>query len=142
LERNVPMELLDLAGGTEVIPYEECRQLLRSEHVGRLGVVVDGRPEIFPVNYGLDGDGILFRSNRGTKLTGVLLGELVFEVDHIDVESRSGWSVVVHGRAEDISHFDGPTLTAEAGVPWTTGPKDALVRVAMESVTGRRVTPA
>jgi len=48
--------------------------------------------------------------------------------------------VVVHGRAEDISHFDGPVLRARADVPWT-GPKDALLRIAMTSVTGRRVWP-
>jgi uncharacterized protein len=135
------MNLLDLSGGTEIISYEECRELLRHESVGRLGVVVDGRPEIFPVNYGLDGDGIVFRSNRGRKLTGALLGDVVFEVDSIDVESRSGWSVIVHGRAHDISQFDGPALSAQLETPWT-GTKEALVRISAESVTGRRVTPA
>jgi len=134
------MRLLDLSGGTEIISYEECRELLRNESVGRLGVVVDGRLEIFPVNYGLDGDGILFRSNRGRKVTGALLGDVVFEVDSIDVEARSGWSVVVRGRAQDVTHFDGPALKAQAEVPWT-GPKDALVRITLESVTGRRVSP-
>jgi uncharacterized protein len=135
------MNLLDLTGGTEIIPYEECRELLRSESVGRLGVVVDGRLEIFPVNYGLDGDGILFRSNRGRKVTAALLGEVVFEVDRIDVEARSGWSVVVRGRTQDISRFDGPALRAQAAASWT-GPKDVLVRITWESVTGRRVTSA
>jgi uncharacterized protein len=134
------MNLLDLSGGTEIIGYEECRELLSSERVGRLGTVIDGRQEIFPVNYGLDGDGILFRSNQGHKLTGALLGEVVFEVDRIDVEARSGWSVVVRGVAHDISRFDGPALKAQAEEPWT-GPKDALVRISLESVTGRRVTP-
>lgn len=134
------MDLVDLSGGTEIISYEECRRLLRSQSVGRLGVVVDGRAEIFPVNYGLDGDGILFRSNRGTKVAGAVLGDLVFEVDSIDVDARSGWSVVVHGRGEDISHFDGAALKGRAEVPWT-GPKGSLIRITLESVTGRRVTP-
>ncbi|MGD0082915.1 MAG: pyridoxamine 5'-phosphate oxidase family protein [Acidimicrobiales bacterium] len=135
------MNLLDLSSGVEVISYEECRELLGSERVGRLGVVVDGRPEIFPVNYGLDGDGVLLRSNRGLKVTAALVGEVAFEVDRIDLDTHSGWSVVVHGRAEDISHFDGPVLRARAEDPWT-GPKDALLRIDMTSVTGRRVTPA
>jgi nitroimidazol reductase NimA-like FMN-containing flavoprotein (pyridoxamine 5'-phosphate oxidase superfamily) len=135
------MNLLDFSGGTELIPYEECRQLLSGERVGRLVIMVDGRPEIFPVNYGLDGDGILFRSNRGRKLTGALLGEVVFEVDRINVEARSGWSIVVHGRAQDISQFDGPSLRVQAELSWT-GPKDALVRISLESLTGRRVTAA
>ncbi len=135
------MDLVDLSGGTEIISYEECRELLRGEQVGRLAVVVAGRPEIFPVNYGIDGDGILFRSNSGRKLSGALLGVVTFEVDRIDIRSRSGWSVVVHGRAEDVSHFDGPGLRAKADVPWT-GPKDALVRISPESITGRRLTEA
>ena len=135
------MELLDLYSGTEVISYEECRELLRSEHVGRLGVVIDGRAEIFPVNYGLDGDGIVFRSNRGRKMTAALDGELVFEVARIDVEARSGWSVVVRGRAQDISQFDGPSLRAQAEVPWT-GPRESIVRITVATLSGRRVSPA
>lgn len=133
------MKLVDLSGGTEIISYEECRLLLRGEQIGRLAVVVEGRPEIFPVNYGMDGDGILFRSNKGRKLAGALLGPVTFEVDRIDIESRSGWSVVIHGQAENVSHFDGPGLRAKADTPWT-GPKGALVRISPESTTGRRLT--
>ena len=36
--------------GITEIAYRECVELLRSQGVGRLGVVVRGRPEIFPVN--------------------------------------------------------------------------------------------
>jgi nitroimidazol reductase NimA-like FMN-containing flavoprotein (pyridoxamine 5'-phosphate oxidase superfamily) len=132
------MNLVDLASSIEVISYEECRELLGTERIGRLAVVVDGRPEIFPVNYGLDGDGVLVRSDRGLKVSAALVGEVAFEVDSIDLDEHSGWSVVVHGRAEDISHFDGPVLRARADVPWT-GPKDSLIRIAMTWVTGRRV---
>ena len=59
----------------------------------------------------------------------------------LDIQSRSGWSIVIHGRAEDVSHFDGPGLRAKADVPWS-GPKDALVRIRPESTTGRRLTEA
>ena len=54
------MKLVDLSEGVEVLSYEESRSLLRAERVGRLVVVIEGRPEIFPVNYGIDGDGIIF----------------------------------------------------------------------------------
>ena len=131
------VDLVDLSTGTEAIDFQGCRELLASEHVGRLGVVVDGRPEIFPVNYGLDGDGIVFRTNQGRKMLG-LSGEVVFEVDRINLEERSGWSVVVHGRAEDITHFDGPRLRERAETPWS-GPKAILVRISPVLVTGRRV---
>jgi nitroimidazol reductase NimA-like FMN-containing flavoprotein (pyridoxamine 5'-phosphate oxidase superfamily) len=134
------MDLVDLVGA-ESIDYKDCRELLASQQIGRLGVVVDGRPEIFPVNYGLDGDGIVFRTGQGTKMRGVLSGEVVFEVDRINPEDRSGWSIVVHGRADDISRFDSPQLRERAETPWT-GPKGVLVRIALEGVTGRRVRAA
>ncbi len=134
------MDLIDLAIATEELDLKDCRLLLAEERIGRIAVVVDGRPEIFPVNYGMDGDGIVFRTNRGRKLLG-LSGEVAFEVDRIDLLERSGWSVVVHGRAEDITKFDGPRLQAQAEMPWA-GPKDVLVRISPVLVTGRRVRAA
>jgi len=131
------MDLVDLTAGSEVLDFADCRRLLEGERIGRLGVVVGGRPEIFPVNYGLDGDGIVFRTNPGRKVLG-LSNEVVFEVDHIDPDCRSGWSVVVHGRAEDISRFDSPRLRERADVPWA-GPKQLLFRISPTLVTGRRV---
>ncbi|HXY45641.1 MAG TPA: pyridoxamine 5'-phosphate oxidase family protein [Acidimicrobiales bacterium] len=131
------MELVDLGRSMEPIDFKECYALLAGERIGRLGVVVDGRPEIFPVNYGLDGDGIVFRTNQGRKMLG-LPGDVVFEVDRIEVADRSGWSVIVHGRAEDISQFDSPRLRERAEIPWT-GPKDILVRISPSLITGRRV---
>ena len=79
----------------------------------------------------------MFRTNQGRKMLG-LSGEVVFEVDRINLEERSGWSVVVHGRAENITHFDGPRLREQAETPWS-GPKAILVRISPVLVTGRRV---
>lgn len=134
------MDLVDLATETEELDLKECRRLLAEERIGRLAVVVDGRPEVFPVNYGLDGDGIVFRTNHGRKVLG-LSGEVAFEVDSFDPAERRGWSVVVHGRAEDITKFDGRRLREQAEMPWA-GPKDILVRITPLLVTGRRVRPA
>ena len=39
---GVEMNLLDLSSGVEVISYEECRELLGSERVGRLGAMAHG----------------------------------------------------------------------------------------------------
>ena len=53
-----------------------CWALLASATVGRLGVIVDGAAEIFPVNYLVDRTTgvlptILFRTDPGTKLAGL-----------------------------------------------------------------------
>jgi nitroimidazol reductase NimA-like FMN-containing flavoprotein (pyridoxamine 5'-phosphate oxidase superfamily) len=35
----------------EEIPEDECLQLLERHDLGRIAIVVDGQPLIFPVNY-------------------------------------------------------------------------------------------
>ena len=52
----------------EILGTEACWELLASAPVGRLGVVVDGRPEIFPVNFVTDDRTIVFRTEVGSKL--------------------------------------------------------------------------
>ncbi len=133
------MRSMDLLGGTEIMREEDCWDLLASERIGRVAVAVDGQVDVFPVNYGLDGDGILFRTNAGRKMTAAMGGEVAFEVDRIDPTAKAGWSVVVHGVARDISQFDGPERQQTAQ-PWT-GSKDFLVRISPRSITGRRVVP-
>lgn len=135
------MELVEpevVPDATEKIMYRECLELLAGQTIGRIAVVADGRIGIFPVNYGLDGDGIVFRTNAGTKTRGALAGEVAFEVDSIDPTERTGWSVVVHGSAEDITHFDSQQLVDRVHDSWA-GPKERLFRITPETITGRRV---
>lgn len=134
------MRTLDLIGGTEIASEQDCWDMLATQSVGRIALEVNGRIEIFPVNYGLDGEAIIFRTNAGRKMTWVTQGEIAFEVDSIDQESRCGWSVVVHGTARDITLHDAPERQVAAR-PWT-GQKDFLVRIKPSSVTGRRVSRA
>jgi hypothetical protein len=134
------MRAIDLLGGTEIVAEDDCWEFLRSEVIGRVAVVIDGRVDIFPVNYGLDGEGIVFRTNAGRKMEGIAEGEVAFEVDSIDRGAKAGWSVVVHGEARDITRFDGPERQ-RAAEPWT-GRKDFLVRISPRAITGRRVVPA
>jgi uncharacterized protein len=131
------MRAIDLLGGTEIVPEEACFDLLRSWNIGRVAVVVDGAPEIFPVNYHMDGDRICFRTNDGRKLHGLRSGEAAFEVDCINLGARVGWSVVVHGEAESIAVADDAVLP-DAAQPWT-GPKDFEVRIRPRSIAGRQV---
>ena len=119
----------------------ECNELLRANHVGRLGFVNDGWPTILPVNYVLDGDDIIIRTDSGTKFASVRHGaEVSFELDHIDSLYRSGWSVLVHGYAtevvddDELEHLRGLGLRA-----WHQGVKPFWIRIAPVLVTGRRL---
>ena len=53
---------------------EDCADLLASSSLGRLGVIVDGRPEIYPVNHVYDRETgcVVFPSNPRTKLRAAL----------------------------------------------------------------------
>jgi nitroimidazol reductase NimA-like FMN-containing flavoprotein (pyridoxamine 5'-phosphate oxidase superfamily) len=140
------MKLVDRRTGVEVIDSAECLQLLASEEVGRLAVVTGGQPHVIPVNYVVEGDTVIFRSADGTKLRGALEGPVAFEVDRFDRAGRGGWSVVVHGRAEEITATDPSADVARAAAvvpePWADFSKEHLVRVVPRVITGRRITMA
>ena len=88
---------IDARTGLEIIDPDECRRLLGTDEVGRLAVIDGGSPAIFPVNYVVDGDSVVFRTATGTKLDAGTRHPVAFEIDDFDRESRTGWSVVVSG---------------------------------------------
>jgi nitroimidazol reductase NimA-like FMN-containing flavoprotein (pyridoxamine 5'-phosphate oxidase superfamily) len=125
---------------------DECFRLLESQAVGRLVVIEDHRPLVFPVNYVLDGDAVVIRTASGTKLYGATRGFVSFEVDDLHTDNRTGWSVVLTGVAQEVTDLDRPDLVERLGAvplePWAPGDRPALVRLAAETVTGRRITRA
>lgn len=125
---------------------DECFRLLEGQTVGRLVVIEDHRPLVFPVNYVLDGDAVVIRTASGTKLYGATRGFVSFEVDDLHTDSRTGWSVVLTGVAQEVTDVDRPDLVERLRVvspePWAPGDRPTLVRLAPDSVTGRRITRA
>ena len=126
----------------EEMPPIGCDRHLRTETIGRVAVMVDGHPEIFPVNYAVDDRGdIYFRTDPGTKLAAVATAPTIaFEIDGIDEHNRLGWSVLAVGPArwlstpEQLEHAR--TLELQ---PWAAGEKANVVRLAPTKVTGRRI---
>jgi nitroimidazol reductase NimA-like FMN-containing flavoprotein (pyridoxamine 5'-phosphate oxidase superfamily) len=132
----------DARTGVEMIHRDECFRLLRADSIGRLAVVAGGVPVIFPVNYAVDGDGIVLRTDPGTKLDAVGRWSASFEIDSFDRDGRTGWSVVVTGRLEEVTRFGSATLQRIQRLPvdpWAGGTKDHWLRLAARQVTGRRV---
>ena len=126
----------------ERLGHSECLDLLALAQVGRLGFVVDGQPEILPVNYALDGDAILFRTSDGSVLNEASLAKVAFEVDRFDESTRSGWSVLVRGHANDIGDAIDPTserLRRLALVTWAPGERQRWFVVRPHTITGRRI---
>lgn len=135
------MEASRLNTGLDVLDQAECVRLLGTETVGRLGVVVDNEPQIFPVNFALAGDDIVIRSDQGTKLMAALSGPVVFEVDHLDEETLSGWSVIVHGTAQLSAGAEGHSASQNRTLrPWPEAEHPHLLRIVANKITGRRIT--
>ncbi len=137
------MAVIDGRPALEEMSLIGCDRYLRSTTIGRVAVVVDGHPEIFPVNYAVDGRGdIFFRTDPGTKLSAVAKAPTIaFEIDGIDEERELGWSVLVVGPArwlgseEQRSHAR--TLPLQ---PWAAGEKANVVRLSPTKITGRRIS--
>jgi len=138
------MHLIDPRTGIEVLDRDECVARLRGEVVGRLAVVHGGAPVIYPVNFVVDGEDVVFRSDSGIKVDAGLRGPVCFEVDHLDRQAESGWSVVISGRLEEaVPHHDDDWVRL-FGLPLETwaGRKEHLFRIVADRITGRRVGPA
>jgi len=125
----------------EVLDDEECLALLGSAEVGRVGVVVDGQPLIFPVNHVLEGRSIVVRTDSARILAGAALAKVAFEADGFDAGARSGWTVLAEGIGNDVTDALDATsehLQTVPVSPWAPGPKPRLLRIDVRTITGRR----
>jgi uncharacterized protein len=117
----------------------ESWTLLREAVVGRLAVIVDDRPDIFPVNHLVDHGSLVFRTAAGTKLAGAAGHWVAFEVDGYDVSTASAWSVVMKGEAQHVNRLYDVLEVVELPLfPWHSAPKPCFIRIEPDSITGRR----
>jgi nitroimidazol reductase NimA-like FMN-containing flavoprotein (pyridoxamine 5'-phosphate oxidase superfamily) len=136
------MELIDQHSGLRMLDRDDCMRLLAASELGRLAVSVGTTPHIFPVNYRLVGEVIAIRTDEGTKLRAVGGRAACFEIDGADRLRRTGWSVVVSGRLEELTPLDGARwrmITAADVDPWAGGEKAHWLCLHLEHVTGRRI---
>lgn len=112
--------------------------------VGRLGITVQALPVVLPVYFVATEDSIVIRTMMGTKLSAAMTGAVVaFEIDGFDADHRSGWSVLVQGRASVVTDQDqlaeAERLPLESVSPG--GTNDHFILVALDLVSGRSITP-
>ena len=135
------MATIDGRTSLEFLSVPACWSLLASTPVGRIGVLNDSAPEIYPVNHVVDGRTIVFRTDPGSKLRGLLRSPSVcYEVDGLDPAGSTGWSVLVKGRADQIR--DPAEIRRVAALPlhhWVPGGRAHWIRIAPVEVTGRRI---
>jgi uncharacterized protein len=128
-----------------VLPADECRTLLATRQLGRIGLAGGPFPLILPVNYVLDGDAVVIRTDSPKITAAADHTRVAFEVDDIDERTRSGWSVLVQALAEEVTGVRRDELVerlqAAPGTPWAPGEHGHWIRLIPKAVTGRRIVP-
>ena len=120
---------------------EQCLSLLASKPVGRLVFTYRALPDVIPVNYRVDRASLLLRLSGGSVAASATKDAVVaFEVDEIDLNSHTGWSVTVVGHAREIiDPMELRRVRALNLVSWAGDDRDHFVSVALEQVTGRQL---
>ena len=124
------------------LSYAKCRELLGGGVIGRVAVCTPQGPRIFPVNYSVVNETVVFR----TSPTGVVAdhgwhAQVAFEVDHVDYEDHKGWSVMAVGRAVRVEDHDELAHIKRTWDPrpWAGGSRPLYVRLPWDELTGRRL---
>lgn len=127
--------------GLEEINEAECLEILDQHSLGRIALVVQGQPRIFPVNYAMSGRIVVIRTAAGTKLFHAPEAKVAFEIDAYDPSTGVGWSVMVQGIAHDATDSFDDVCWAAHGVspkPLAPGARPYLIAIQSREITGRR----
>ncbi|MDZ7676074.1 MAG: pyridoxamine 5'-phosphate oxidase family protein [Acidimicrobiales bacterium] len=129
------------AQGLVRMDEEACWEFLEHHHLGRIAFVRHHRPLVYPVNYVIDDESVVFRTSPGSKLGAALRGSLVaFEVDEADELFESGTSVLVHGRVLEVTEpVERDRLADRLVRTWAPGERDHVIRVQTHWLTGRSI---
>jgi nitroimidazol reductase NimA-like FMN-containing flavoprotein (pyridoxamine 5'-phosphate oxidase superfamily) len=124
------------------LSIEECRRLLTSGVFGRVALSTPAGPHIVPVNYSVVNDLIVFRTTPYSVLGSEGRNALMaFEVDHVDYEYGTGWSVVARGRGDVITDSrELDVITSSwSPRPFASGQRNVYFGLRWAELTGRRL---
>jgi nitroimidazol reductase NimA-like FMN-containing flavoprotein (pyridoxamine 5'-phosphate oxidase superfamily) len=86
------------------LSFDESLDLLVGEVFGRLAFATPGGPRIVPLNYTLHDGAIVFRTTPYSEIATHVIGQdAAFEVDGVDHQRQTGWSVVALGGVEEVT---------------------------------------
>ncbi|HYI46444.1 MAG TPA: pyridoxamine 5'-phosphate oxidase family protein [Actinomycetota bacterium] len=130
----------------EAMDRAECIKYIE-KHPAQLGriSVAGPRPVILPVNYVVDGDYVVIRTDPGRKFDAALHANYVaFEVDWVEPTWHRGWSVLIRGQARLVTDPEEIMRLVQLPLfPWAEGRtpigKEHFVKIEMELVSGRKL---
>jgi nitroimidazol reductase NimA-like FMN-containing flavoprotein (pyridoxamine 5'-phosphate oxidase superfamily) len=118
---------------------EECWLLAGTVPVGRLAWTGPLGPTVVPVNFTLDGTNVTVRTAAYSALARECDDSPVaFEIDQIDPDTHSGWSVLMRGWA----HIDFRDPGGTSPEVWASGTRALHVSVDVTQISGRKITPS
>ncbi|GAA5016480.1 pyridoxamine 5'-phosphate oxidase family protein [Kitasatospora paranensis] len=116
----------------------ECRRLLATVPVGRVVYTEHALPAVLPVAFEVAADGRLVLRADGAAARALDGTVAAFQTDRLDPATRTGWSVLVHGRAEVVR--EEPAHAGRSGDGLRPGgPRPVYVTLTPELVGGRRL---
>lgn len=129
--------------GMTVIDRQHSLALLRSVPVVRVGLALNDVPVVLPVNFVIDNDEIVIRCTEGSKLdAGLAADVVVVEADEYDLDRHEGWSVVVKGRAREITDPHEIDHANTLGLQtWANDATNHYIAISIDLVTGRSIGP-
>lgn len=126
----------------EELSTEECLDLLRGTTFGRIAFVANAFPVVLPVNYrfveGAGGEWRLAIRTRPGNVIDHASMNIGFEIDQVDRDAHSGWSVLVRGTLAHLDTAAGTSGLADSG-PWVDEDRDSWLLIQPLFVRGRRL---
>lgn len=133
--------MLQTEFGARELTRPECLAFLPTQPYGRLIFLEGSFPTVIPVNFVMDGAGIVLRTREGSNACDAAdAAGVAFQVDSIDHVRRSGWSVTVVGQARiarDPLELD--RLSRLPLHPWVPGDRSTYLVIELGDVSGRRI---
>jgi nitroimidazol reductase NimA-like FMN-containing flavoprotein (pyridoxamine 5'-phosphate oxidase superfamily) len=136
-----PQDERSSTGSFAELSEADCKELLAQRTAGRVGFMAGDGPQILPVTYQYRNGSVIFRTSPFGPLAGLVRRTSVaFEIDSIDEQHKSGWSVLVLGFAEALPHDHLLTSAWETGpVPWADGVRNLFIEITPRTISGRAV---
>jgi nitroimidazol reductase NimA-like FMN-containing flavoprotein (pyridoxamine 5'-phosphate oxidase superfamily) len=121
---------------------QQCLDFIESHHLGRIAWQAADLPQILPISYAMHQGSVYFRT-----LPDGLLAELAqptsvaLEVDDLDQQTRTGWSIVLHGHSSAVRQPDelADLWASDSLVPWASGNRTLFIRIRPDRIEGRVV---
>jgi uncharacterized protein len=120
----VSEDVYEPVGMLDELSLGECLRFLAGNQIGRIAVVVDDFPVVFPVNYRF--------------VDRIVDGPILVVRARPDQAVGAGWSVLVRGLVQHVDAADLANLPFADPHPWAPGRDEWLV-ITPIAITGRRL---